>query len=67
MKRLLLIPGLCFMLSGCASNPEQFSNHVNDAVNNVHTAAVASVSIGTDVLGALVSLMPAFLNLLGAI
>jgi hypothetical protein len=58
----------CLAFAGCATqNPQAFADHVNNAVADVHTSTVAAVSIGTDILGALVALVPAVLNFLGAI
>lgn len=66
MKRILAIAAFV-TLAGCATDPEQFSNSVNNAVSDVHTSTVAAVSIGTDVLSALTALAPAILNLLDSI
>lgn len=65
IRKTLLALGACIALAGCATDPEQFSNSVNNAVTDVHTSTVAAVSIGTDVLSALTALAPAILNLLG--
>lgn len=56
--------GLAVALAGCATNPEQFSTSVNNAVDNTHTAAVATVTIGTELLHAVVALVPAVLDVL---
>lgn len=57
----------CIALAGCATDPEQFSNSINNAVNDVHTSTVAAVSIGTDVLSALTALAPAVIDFLKAL
>lgn len=67
IRNKLFAASLCIALAGCATDPEQFSNSVNNAVDNVQTAAVASVSIGTSILRAVVSLAPAVLDALAAL
>lgn len=54
-----------FILAGCATNPEQFGQSMDNAVNNTHSAAVATVSIGTEILHAIIALAPAVLDVLG--
>jgi len=61
VKLLVLVPAL--FLAGCATDPAQFGQSVNNAVDNAHTAAVATVTIGTDILHAVIALVPAVLDL----
>lgn len=67
MKRFLLALALTVPLAGCATDPEQFANNINNAVDDVHTSTVAAVSIGTDVLHALTALAPAVIDFLKAL
>lgn len=54
----------CIALAGCATDPQHFSTSVNNAVDNTHTAAVATVTIGTDLIHAILALAPAVLDVL---
>lgn len=56
MKRTAIALAATLMLAGCATDPNQFAVSANNAVDNVHTAAVASVSIGTALLHAILAL-----------
>jgi hypothetical protein len=56
MKRLFLAAVACLALSGCATDPSQFSQSINNAVDNTHTAAVATVTIGTELVRAILAL-----------
>jgi hypothetical protein len=56
MKRFIFAAVACLALSGCATDPGQFSNSVNNAVDNAHTAAVATVTIGTELIRAILAL-----------
>lgn len=69
MKRIILASIAVIALTGCATNPDQFSQSVNNAVDNTHTAAVATVTIATDILHAILAIyqpirdvIPTFFN-----
>ena len=65
MNRLHMIAAAaCIALAGCATNPQDFGNSVNNAVDNTHTAAVATVTIGTELIHAILALAPAVLDVL---
>ena len=53
----ILLALICaLMLTGCATRSDQFAQSANNAVQNVETAAVASVHIGTAILSAILAL-----------
>lgn len=63
MKKIFAL-AFCALLAGCATDPAQFGQSVNNAVDNTHTAAVATVTIGTDIIHAVLALVPAVLDVL---
>lgn len=67
MRKTILAAVACIALAGCANNPQQFSDSVNNVVDNTQTAAVATVSIGTSILRAVVALAPAVLDAIAAL
>ena len=60
----VIAAALCLAVAGCATDPAQFSQSVNNAVDNTHTAAVATVTIGTDLIHAILALAPAVADIL---
>lgn len=64
MKKTIAALVFAFTLTGCATDPAQFSQSVNNAVENIQTASVASVSIGTNIVKAVLALVPAVLDVL---
>ena len=56
MKRIIFAAVAALSLSGCATNPDQFADSVNSAVENTHTAAVATVTIATEILRAVLAI-----------
>lgn len=66
MKKIFALT-FCAFLVGCATDPAQFGHSVNNAVDNTHTAAVATVTIGTDILHAILALLPAVLDTLNIV
>lgn len=65
IKNAVLAITLATFLAGCATDPAQFSTSMNNAVENTHTAAIASVSVGTDIIKAVLALIPAVMDVVG--
>lgn len=64
MKKLFCIAALSIALTGCATNPHEFGQSMENAVDNTHSAAVATIGIGTEILHAVLALAPAVLDVL---
>lgn len=56
IRKTFAAVALCVALSGCATQPDQFRQGVANAVENTQTAAVATVSIGTELVKAIIAL-----------
>ncbi len=67
MRKVAIAFAVSLLLTGCVGNADQFSNSVNQAVQDVHTSTVAAVSIGSDILAAAVALAPYIVRLIQAI
>ena len=56
IRKLMIAATVAVSLAGCATNPDQFAMSANNAVDNVETAAVATVNIGTALIRAILAL-----------
>jgi starvation-inducible outer membrane lipoprotein len=63
----IIAAALCIGLAGCATDPNQFSRSVDNAVENTHTAAVATVTIGTELIRAVLALAPAVTDVIATL
>jgi len=54
-------------LGGCANDPSLFQQHMNNAVDDVHIVGVGTVSIVTDVVKAVLSILTPITSILSAV
>lgn len=56
MRNLALASILCIGLAGCATAPQDFQQHMNNAVDNVGIVGDGAVSIATEIAKAVLAI-----------